>query len=67
MFIIIQSTQSWYKYIMRLRALHVSAYYGHRQIRTLSLYNHPYLYLQYLPTLASVYTLGLRCTGMLFT
>jgi hypothetical protein len=65
MFIINQSTQSWYRHITYLHVLHVSTYYGHHQVYN-SLYNHPSIYLLYLPTLASVYTLGARCTGMLF-
>jgi hypothetical protein len=35
-------------------------------IRYIQFYNHPSFYLLYLHTLASVYTLEVRCTGMLF-
>jgi hypothetical protein len=44
--------------------LHVSAYSGHHQAKTI-LYTHPYFCLLYLPTLASVYTLGVCCSGIL--
>jgi hypothetical protein len=64
MLIINQSTNFWYKHTMHLHILHVSAYRGHHQVQ--SFYNHPLYYLLYLPTLASVHTLGVRCTGMLF-
>jgi hypothetical protein len=63
MFIIVQSTQFSIDilYITRL-LLYVSAYNGHHRVHTV-FYTHPYFCLLYLPVLASVYTLGVCCSG----
>lgn len=48
---------------MHLHVLPVSAYFYYHQV-TQIVYNHPSFYLLHLPTLASVYTLGVYCTDM---
>jgi hypothetical protein len=48
MFIVTQSTQSWYGHTIRLHVLHVSAYCDHHQVH--NLYKHSSFHL------ASVYT-----------
>jgi hypothetical protein len=63
MFIITQSTQSG------IDTPYVCMYYVFRPIAAIVGYVEPLqssFYLLYLPTLASVYTLGVHCLGILF-
>jgi hypothetical protein len=64
MFIITQSTQSWYRHHMFACTTCFGLFWPSSD--TESFYSHRSFYLLYFPTLASVYTLEVHCAGMLF-